>query len=174
MALSFYRHKFELLTKWGFLAWEAREFARQYTTKQIRTLPYMRRMTSWRRLYVSNLQRQGLKPRQISQRIRALYTQRGWIEAGRYDPWSLLRYFRKAAIESGDYVPVKRPGSHHKIKGVSKGDVQAQKKRTRQRRFEAELEDNERKIRNAIAKGDNALRRVLEVERDRIRRRYGQ
>ena len=172
MAESLYRHKYNLLTRWGFLGWEAREFARQYTTKQIRTLPYMRRMTSWRRLYVGNLRRRGYSERQIGTSIRNLYGKREFTFEGRLDPWALLRYFRKAAIEAGDYIPPKRKGSHHKNTGVSKGDIQSQKRRSKQRKLQSELDDNARKMRIAIANNDAALRRLLEIERDRIRRRY--
>jgi len=133
MAKTRYRYKYDLLTGWGFLSWEAREFARQYSVAQIRQLPYLRAMTRWRRLYISNLRSRGYSDREIIDRIYALYDTRDWIsDIGRLDPWQLLKRFRKQAVATGEYIPPKRKGSHHPP-GISKGDVAEQRKRRKAR-----------------------------------------
>jgi len=133
MAKTQYRYKYDLLTRWGFLSWEAREFARQYSMAQIRRLPYLKAMTRWRRLYVSNLRSRGYSDKEIIDRIYALYDVRDWLtDVGRLDPWQLLKRFRKQAVDTGEYIPPRRKGSHHPP-GISKGDVTEQRKRRKAR-----------------------------------------
>lgn len=138
MARSLYRYRYDLLTGWGFLPFESREFARQYSVSQIRSLPYMVSLTRWRRLYVSNLRNRGLSNKEIIDRLKRLYGNSGWIRDGKLDPWAMLRRFRKQAIEDDEYIPPKRKGSHHKQIGVSKGDVTGQKQRRQKRLSELE------------------------------------
>lgn len=141
MARTQYRYKYDLLIGWGFLSWEAREFARQYSVAQIRRLPYLKAMTRWRRLYVSNLRSRGYSDKEIINRIYALYDTRDWLtDVGRLDPWKLLKRFRKQAIDTGEYPIPKRKGSHHKG-GISKGDLQSQRGRRKQRLSELERYD---------------------------------
>lgn len=136
--------------------------------RQIRSLPYMKRLTSWRRLYVSNLRSRGVANKGIIKKLKDLYKRREWLRDGKYDPWAMLRYFRKEAIADGDYIPPKRKGSHHKVKGVSKGDVIQQRQR-RKIRLQDRLDENESKWIRAKRSGNTALARKLERERDRIR-----
>ena len=144
MAKTQYRYKYDLLTGWGFLSWEAREFARQYSMAQIRRLPYLKTMTRWRRLYVSNLRSRGYSGKEIIDRIYALYDTRDWLtDVGQLDPWKLLRRFRDQAIDTGEYTPPKRKGSHHKG-GISKGDLKAQKERRKRRLSDLERYDEGR------------------------------
>jgi len=138
MALTLYRRKYNYIQRAGFLHFEAREFARQYTAKQIKTLPYIQRMLRWRRLYVANLRHRGYSDAKIIRMIKALYVKRGWKRGASLDPWQLLRRFRQASIDDNQYIPQKRKGSHHKNIGVSKGDVVAQKERRRKRLTELE------------------------------------
>lgn len=130
MAKSLYRYKYEKLKNAGILSFEAREIARQYTMTQIRKLPYIRKMVATRRLYVSNLKSKGYGDREILDRIYALYDRKDWLKVGRPDVWDMIRSFRKKDIDSGDYKPVKRGGTHHpKGSGISKGNLEAQRKK---------------------------------------------
>ena len=173
MARSFYSYKTDLLIKWGFLRNEAKAYADQYTTFQIRTLPYFKRLTSWRRLYVSNFKKRGFTNKEIRDKIKDLYARRGWIKKGKIDPWEMLRYFRKASIDDSEYIPVKRKGSHHKTKGVSKTDILLQKKRGTEQRFQVEMDIIERQWRRAVNNNDQSEKRRLEKEMDATRRKYG-
>ena len=134
MAITRYRYNYNLLTGWGFLPFESREFARQYTVAQLRTVPYLKSMIRWRRLYVSNFRSRGYGDREIIDRIYALYDTRDWLTPdGQVDPWRMLRRFRKQAIEDTEYIPPKRNGGGHHPMGVSKGDVAGQRKRRKAR-----------------------------------------
>lgn len=130
---TLWRSKYELLIRWGFTPLEARTFARQYTTKQLRSIPYLVIMGRWRRLYVSGLKARGYSSQRILRMIARLYRKRGWITKGKFDPWKMLKRFRDIAIDEGDYRPSPRKGSHH-VGGVTKGDIAGQKKRRRQRK----------------------------------------
>jgi len=134
---TLYQRKRTVLKRGGFLDFEAREFARQYSMSEIRSLPYLVAMRRWRQLYVGNLKSRGYSDKGVATMISRLYK--------RLDlrtPWEMLRRFRKQSVDSGEYTPPKRKGSHHKETGVSKGDTQSQKQR-RQKRL-SELEKYER------------------------------
>lgn len=134
---TLYQRKRMVLKRGGFLDFEAREFARQYSMSEIRSLPYLVAMRRWRQLYVGNLKSRGYSDKGVATMISRLYK--------RLDlrtPWEMLRRFRKQSVDSGEYTPPKRKGSHHKETGVSKGDTQSQKQR-RQKRL-SELEKYER------------------------------
>lgn len=130
---TLWRYKYDLLTGWGFTPLESRLFAKQYTTKQIRTLPYLKIMTRARRLYIANLRSRGYTSHQIIQKLIDLYKKREYVRAGKLDPWKMLKAFRGAAIDRGDYKLPAKKGSHHKG-GVSKGDILGQKRRRRARK----------------------------------------
>lgn len=136
--VSRYRYKYDFLTNAGFLPFEAREVARQYTVAQFRNLKYLVNLVRWRRLYVRNLQSKGLSNKEIIQKIKELYIKRGWVDdIGRPSPWDLLRSFRKQVTDSGGTAspglpPTKR--SHHGVKGLSKGDIEGQRKREHAKR----------------------------------------
>lgn len=119
----------------GLLEFEAYEFADAYRLRDFRELPYFRAMLNRRRRYIRELRRLGLSDSQIADRIIAnTYYRRGWTTA-----WDLLRYWRKGAIEGGEYFPVKRKGTHHPPKsGVSKGDLQGQRKRRKKKMSDLE------------------------------------
>lgn len=173
MARSFYSYKIDLLIKWGFLRDEAKVYADQYTTYQIRTLPYFRRLTSWRRLYVSNFKKRGFTNKEIRDKIKDLYTRRGWIKKGKIDPWEMLRHFRQTSIDEHEYIPTKRKGSHHKTKGISKVDILKQKKRGTEARYQVEMAILERQWRKAVDNNDQSEKRRLERGMDATRRKYG-
>jgi len=128
-----WRYKYDLFIGWGFTPLEARSFAKQYTVKQIRTLPYLVALTRWRRLYISNLRKRGYSDQRIKRSLLVLYKKREWVTKGKLDPWKMLKGFRNVAIDKGDYTPPVRKGSHHKG-GVTKGDIAGQKRRRRQRK----------------------------------------
>lgn len=142
---SRYRTKYNLLIKRQFLPFEAREFARNYTTTQLRKLPYLKNMIRWRSLYVANFRSRGYSNREIISRIYALYDTRNWLtDEGQLDPWKMLKRFRQAIIDSGgDPSPGRSPtrGSHHKAIGVSKGDIAGQKQRRKKRLSDLERYD---------------------------------
>jgi hypothetical protein len=134
MARSLYRYKQDLLTGWGFLTFESREIARTYTTKQIRTLPYLQSLIRSRRLFVSNFKKRDFPISEIRDRVYALYDKSDWLtDDGRPDIWKMIRRYRKIAIDTvgdGHYEAPKRRGSHHpKGSGISKGQLDAQRKK---------------------------------------------
>lgn len=133
MATTLYARKYMLLSSWGFMNWEARELARNYNLTQLRTLPYLLRMSRARRLYVYNLKHQGLKMSEIRDRIYALYETKDWLDnSGVPSVWEMLRYYRKTSMAQGEYVPLPRKGSHHKG-GISKGDLKGQRQRRKKK-----------------------------------------
>lgn len=127
-----YRYKYDILIGWGFLSFESRELARQYSVTQLRTLPYLQNIIKARRLFVSGLRKRGYKDNEIRDRIYTLYDTRDWLTDGKPDIWQMLRRYRKKTIEDNDYIPPKRKGSHHKG-GISKGDLQGQKQRRKKK-----------------------------------------
>ena len=164
MVRSQYRYKHDYLTGKGFLPWESREFARQYTMAQLRSLPYVQNLIRWRGLYVSGLRKRGLTNKQIIDRLRKLYIDRGWEK----DPWKMLKDFRKKAIDEGKYKPPPKKGSHHpKGSGWSAGDRKSQKARSKEAQRKQAREDINQKIIRAIGRGDQVERRRLEKERNR-------
>ena len=168
--------KVGLLVDNGFRQFEAREIASQYSVTQMRTLPYLVNVRRSRILYVGNLQRRGYSDSQIAGLITNLYYRRGWLTPdGKLDVWKMIRDIRKDAIDSGDYIPPKRKGGHHP-KGVSKGDVEGQRKRSnirekfaRRRELQNQLGDLERQWRQAMNSGDQARVQSLNRQMDRIR-----
>lgn len=170
---SLYRRKYDYLINAGFYPFEAREFARQYTIPQLKTTSYLRNMIRNRRLYVGRMKKRGLSDRQIRDRIMILYGNNDLLRGIAPDPWQWLKRFRKIAINAGKYPIPTRKGSHHKVKGVSKGDVVGQKKRSKQRRMQSELDDLERRWRKAISDNDQSSKRKIEREMDAVRRKYG-
>jgi len=124
------------LSKAGFLPFERKELINQYTLPQLRRLPYLVNMIRSRRLNVGKSRAKGYSDTQIAKAIMAQYNRNHWKSLDdNYDVWQLLKRFRRQSIESGDYIPPKRGGSHHKG-GISKGDVAAQKQRVRGREIE--------------------------------------
>lgn len=132
---------------------EANTFASKYSYKNIRELPYFRRMLRARQLYVNNLKSRGMSETKIHEYIKALYI-RYKIDSGSVvnDAWRLLKKYRKIAQDKGEY-PLKK-GSHHG-KGVSKGDVEAQRARRKGREqtkqnvdIKRQIEINKIKIKN--------------------------
>jgi hypothetical protein len=118
----------EYLTNAGFMPQEATQLARTYTITQFKTLVYLQKLVRTRRLYVSNLVKKGHTDKEIKEYIKKLYIKKNWARNDKRDPWTMVRDSRKASIDSGGYVPVKRKGSHHAL-GVSKGDIAGQKQR---------------------------------------------
>jgi len=127
MAKSRYSYKAELLEGRGFLPFEAREFARQYSVAQMRSLPYFVGMRRWRSLYTANLRSRGYSDEAIREAIMRLYKRLEWRS-----PWDMLKRFRGKSIADNEYIPPSRGGSHHKG-GISKGDLKAQRQRRKQR-----------------------------------------
>jgi hypothetical protein len=146
MATTLYARKYMLLSSWGFMNWEARELARNYNLTQLRTLPYLLRMSRARRLYVYNLKHQGLKMSEIRDRIYALYETKDWLDnSGVPSVWEMLRYYRKTSMAQGEYFPPSRKGTHHPpSSGISKGDLKSQKQRRKTRLSELEKYDRGR------------------------------
>ncbi|MDD4877038.1 MAG: hypothetical protein PHQ86_07940 [Dehalococcoidales bacterium] len=164
MARSLYRYRYDYLIGKGFLDSEAREFAKQYTMQQMRTTPYLQNLIRWRGLYVSGLRKRGLTNKQIIDRLRKLYIDRGWEK----DPWKMLKDFRKKAIDEGEYKPPPHKGSHHpKGSGWSVGDRKAQKSRRKSKHLEDIREEYNAKIIKAIQAGDQKERARLERARDK-------
>jgi hypothetical protein len=127
---SGYKHRRDILTQIGFLSWEAREIARNYNMEQLKTLPYLQSLIKSRRLTVINFLRRGLTMKEIRERILEFYKRRNLMVGDRPDIWSLIRSYRKRDIDSGDYKPVKRGGTHHpKGSGISKGNLAEQRKK---------------------------------------------
>lgn len=122
------------LIKSGFLPSEATTLSGGYTTTQFRTLPYLKKLVRTRRLYVANLKSRGYSDNLIAQYIKDLYENKEWEREGKRDPWKMIRDARQKEIDSGNYIPPKRKGSHHG-EGVSKGDVKKQKSRARGKSF---------------------------------------
>lgn len=93
---------------------------------------YLQRMVKARILYVTNLRRQGLDNNQIRQAIIRLYERKGWMSSPtgfigvgeRRDVFKMIRAYRKASIESGDYRRPPRKGAHHTK--LTKGDITKQ------------------------------------------------
>lgn len=120
--------RYDSLIRWGFLPFEAREYSGQYASLRV---SYIQNMARARRLYVSNLRSRGLTDKDIVTKIRNLYKNRNWLDAGgAADPWKQLKRFRKVAIADKEYNP--KRGKHHGF-GISKGDIKAQKSRKRGR-----------------------------------------
>lgn len=165
--LPFYHHKENMLTGWGFLPFEYRELSMQYTTSQLRSLPYLHNLMRSRRLFVSNLRKRGYKDSEIRDRVYALYDKKDWLTDGKPDIWKLLRTYRKKAIDTGDYIAPKRKGSHHKDKGVSKGDVEEQRQRRKERSKTRERDEMNDRIVQAYRTYDTTLAHKLEAERNR-------
>lgn len=130
----------------GFLPFETKELSQGYNLTQFRKLPYLQNIVKTRRLYISNAKSRGLSNEAIKEGIIQLYIKKDWIKDGELESWDMIRDARKKAIDSGEYFPVKRKGSHHG-EGVSKGDVLNQKKRNRHL-------SNEQKIINLNAQID--------------------
>lgn len=122
--------KHRYLTKRGLTYNEALEFSRNYTLTQIRTLPYIRSLLLSRRRSIMNWRNAGYTDRNIQGAIANLYYRNQWLTPdGKFDPWQMLKKYRRDSINSGDYVPPKKP----KHRGVSKGDVDGQRLRARAR-----------------------------------------
>ena len=117
-----YKHRAEYLTKGGFLDFEVREFARQYSMNDLHSIPYLVNIRRWRVLYVAAQRKRGYSDVTIRDMINRLYGRSGWKS-----PWDMLRHFRKRAIDSGDYLPPKK----HKTKGAVSQDALAGQRRTR-------------------------------------------
>lgn len=130
---TLWRYKYDLFTGWGFTPLESRSFAKQYTVRQIRSIPYLVVMTRWRRLYIANLRKRGLTNPQIKRSLIKLYKKSQWVTKGKLDPWKMLKRFRNVAIDEGDYKPPTRKGSHH-TGGITKGDIEGQKQRRKSRK----------------------------------------
>lgn len=117
------------LKKAGFTNKEQIVMAKGYSLKDFRTLPYLRRIVQSRRLYINNLRMfRGYDDKKINKYIINQYKKSGWFKDGDIDVWAMIRYYRQKAIDEGEY-PEKK-GSHHGH-GVSKGDVEGQKRRAR-------------------------------------------
>lgn len=167
---SQYRYKRDYLIRQGLLEFEAREIARNYDMPQIRSLPYIQAILKSRRLTISNYRKRGLRDSQIREKIIALYKRRGWLTPeGKPDVWAMIRYYRKEAIDANEYNPTKRKGSHHKVgSGISKGDIEGQRKRRKSKTKAQQREDLNQEIVRAIVSGDQELRKKLEAKRNRI------
>jgi hypothetical protein len=131
---TLYRYKQDYLTGKGFLPFESRELARNYNMSQIRSLPYLQNVIKARGLFISGLRKRGYKDNEIRDRIYTVYDTKDWLTDGKPDIWQMLRRYRKKTIEDNDYIPPKRKGSHHKG-GISKGDLQEQRKRRKAKSF---------------------------------------
>ena len=124
--------RYALWDKWGFFNFEATEFSRQYSVKDMRSLPYLTKMARWRRLYGTNLASKGYGAEEIARSVQALYHKKGWITPdGSLDPWAMLRSFRKAIIASGGdpspgFAPTRR--SHHSRKEITQAELNRQAK----------------------------------------------
>lgn len=141
-----YYHRYNALVGWGLLAWESRAIATVYSMAQIRSLTYLQSFIRSRRLFVSNMRRLGYSNRQIIKRIYELYRRNEWLtDDGKPDVWKLIRAYRKPAIDNGEYVPPKRKGSHHPpSSGISKGQINEQRRRRKKRLSELEKYDRGR------------------------------
>jgi len=112
---------------------EAQTFADQYTQSQLRQLPYFKNLLRNRRLRRAAALKAGVSKTEYNRGIRNWYVRNKLLtDDGKMDIWTMLRRYRKEAIISGDYTPPKKKGSHHKG-GISKGDVEGQKKRYQQK-----------------------------------------
>lgn len=169
MARSLYRYRYDYLTGKGFIPAESREFARQYTMSQLRSLPYLQNMIKSRGLFISNLRKRGYSNTEIRDRLYALYDTRDWLTPdGQLDVWAMLRSFRKKAIDEGEYKEKPRKGSHHpKGSGWSAGDRKSQKARSKEAQRKQAREDVNQEIIRAIQRGDQVERTRLEKERNR-------
>ena len=171
------QQRYDYLIKSGFLPREATEYASNYSMNQIRTVPYLQNIVRSRRLYVNNLRSRDYSDSDIRNAILRLYRRRNMIQDNAIDPWEALRRARQKAIEEGDYIPPKRKGSHHPI-GVSKGQLADQRKRrnvriqTNARKdLQSQIESLNDQIGRASIRGDQAERRRLEAQRNRLQLR---
>lgn len=121
-------HRQDYLINAGFSRSESSELSRQYSMSQFRSLPYLRDMIRTRRLYVGRLKSLNYSDKEIKSSIEYLYYKNQWLDNdGNPDIWTLLKKFRKASIQSGDYTPPRKKGSHHKL--ISREDLKGQKTR---------------------------------------------
>jgi hypothetical protein len=118
----------------GFLPSEATTLSGGYTNNQFRTISYLQKLVRTRRLYVANLKSRGYADSLITQYIKDLYINSGWLSNGKRDVWKMIKEYRQRDIESGEYPESKYKGKHHG-KGVSKGDVKGQRTRAKQKSF---------------------------------------
>lgn len=172
---SLYRKKADYFIDRGFYYKEYREWVDNYSYHDIRTLPYFRSMITWRRLYTDRLLSRGVPINIVKQRMMDTYVRRNWLTPdGDLDPWKMLKYFRKEAIESGDYKPPpKKKGTHHPV-GISKGDVTEQRRRRKARTKEGKVEEARNQLHNlnvAINTEENQRKRSdLMEQRERLER----
>lgn len=121
--------RYKLWDKWGMLPFEAREFSKQYSIKNMRELPYLIRMGRARRLYGTNLASKGYGADEIARSILMLYRQKGWLTPdGRPDAWQMLKSYRRLVINAGgDPSPGFAPKrSHHSRKEITQQELRAQ------------------------------------------------
>jgi hypothetical protein len=135
----------------GCTNYEAQTFADQYTLAQLRSLPYFQNLLRSRRLLRAKAIKEKLTTSQYREQIRNFYKRNGWITDGKLDVWAMLRKYRKDVIISGGdpspgLAPSAKKGSHHKEKGVSKGDVVAQRKRAGQREITKRKSDYQYRV----------------------------
>ena len=135
------QHRINYLTRRGLTHKEASTFADAYTYRQLKDLPYLRTMLRVRQLYINNQTYRGKSTQQINKRLKELYP----------DAWKMLRDFRKASVEKGDYKePAKK--SHHKL-----SDEELAKQRSRKPQIgihtRRTLENRLRAINNSLSSG---------------------
>ena len=148
---SLYQYRVKTLMGWGFSNFEAKEFAKNYTIGQMRSVSYLQKIVKARRLFVINQRNKLVPENKIRERIKANYIKSNHVTDGKPDVWKYLRDIRKKDIESGEYHPIKRKGSHHKVKGISKGDLQGQRIRRKGKQKDIERE----KIRQDIIRAQD-------------------
>jgi len=154
-AAGYYARRYNSMINSGFEDWEAHEivyggnyrtFRRNKALGKNDPAIYIQRMMTWRRLYVGNLKRLGRSPEQIHNAILRLYETKGWlthpkalaVPGVRRDPLAMLRAFRKAAMDAGDYRRPTKKGSHHALK---RRDVANQGKKRARKSFLEKYEE---------------------------------
>jgi hypothetical protein len=168
-----YHQRYDYLKKSGLMNFEARELARHYTIKQLRSIPYLQSFIKSRRLYIINMRKRDYTDKEISKRLHTLYIKRKWLDnEGKISIWARIRDIRKKEIDSGDYIPAKRKGSHHKVgSGISKGNLSEQRKKRKVKTLrEKDIERINADWLRAAQSGNRNEMRKLEQERNK---KYG-
>ena len=109
---STYEQKYDYLRRRGFTSNESESLAGSYSLSHFVELPYFKRLTRDRQLYVGRLRALGYTDRRIRNALKRQYKRRNCDTI--YD---MVRYFRGISIALGEYIPIKRKGSHHPTKG---------------------------------------------------------
>jgi len=160
------RRKTRLLMD-GFLQWELHRFRGVHKLRCLLdyplSRPYIKRMRIARRVIFNEAKDKRFTMAEYKREIVRLYKKMGWVDKdGKPDVWAMLRFFYRLSIQQDDYTPPPK-----KKKKWSKGDVQAQRQR-----YKEKQEARKRMGISVASQGDKGITtkdwiRVLELAKKR-------